>query len=128
MSSVQMVGAVLDRAQTRTYALAGAFPAAGDKPGDGYGAAKGQAVAAATVVNLVNGLAWYAIMVCLAAFVLGAAGWALGSLFHHSSIDEQGKRAMGFAILGTVLITAAGTILNFFAAVGGSATAPPVNA
>ncbi len=68
--------------------------------------------------NLVNGLAFWALLAALAALVVGAAVWAWASHAqnHHHAVN--GRRAAGVAALAALLIGAAPALINFFAEAG----------
>jgi hypothetical protein len=69
--------------------------------------------------ELVNGLAFWALIAALAALVVGAALWAWASHAQNHHYAANGRRAAGVAALAALLIGAAPALINFFAEAGG---------
>jgi len=72
----------------------------------------------AALQHLVNGLAGWALVGALAALVLGAAAWALGSHSHNVAQAATGRRAVLAAGAAALLIGAAPVLINFFFHIG----------
>jgi len=73
-----------------------------------------------TFQGLVNGIAAFAGLACLAGLLIGAGLWALGSHaqnYHQSSI---GKKTVLTSFATALLVGGAVGIINFFLAAGGS--------
>ena len=73
-----------------------------------------------TLQGLVNGIAAFAGLACLAGLLLGAGLWALGSHaqnYHQSSI---GKKTVLTSFATALLVGGAVGIINFFLDAGGS--------
>lgn len=70
--------------------------------------------------NLTNGIAGFALILCLMGLVIGAALWGLGSNSSNFQQTLVGKRACGVCALAALLIGAAAAIINFFYGAGQS--------
>lgn len=70
--------------------------------------------------NLTNGIAGFALILCLMGLVVGAAMWGLGSNSSNFQQTLVGKRACGVCALAALLIGAAAAIINFFYGAGQS--------
>ena len=68
----------------------------------------------ATLQSLVNGLGGWALILSLAALVIGAAAWALGAHSQNYQQSFVGRRAVLVSGLAALLIGAAPTLINFF--------------
>ena len=69
---------------------------------------------AGTLRQLVNGVAGWALLGSLAALVVGALAWALGSHAHNVHQATSGRRAVLAAGAAALLIGAAPIVINFF--------------
>jgi MFS family permease len=67
-----------------------------------------------TLQSLVNGVAGWALVLCLAGLVIGAAAWALGSHSQNYHQSMVGRRAVLVSGLAALIIGAAPTLINFF--------------
>lgn len=74
----------------------------------------------AVLQQLANGLAAWALIGALVAFVAGAALWALGSHSQNMHQSSAGRRAVATSIAAAILIGAAPSVVNFFFHAGGS--------
>ena len=74
----------------------------------------------AVLQQLANGLAAWALIGALVAFVAGAALWALGSHSQNMHQSSAGRRAVVTSIGAAVLIGAAPSVVNCFFHAGGS--------
>lgn len=72
------------------------------------------------VQSLVNGLAFYALLAVVAAFLAGAAMMAFGSLSSNPRSSAVGKATTLVALLAAFAIGAAAAVVTFFFDVGGS--------
>ena len=70
--------------------------------------------------NLTNGIAGWALVLCLVALVISAAAWALGSNSQNYQYTVAGKKGVIVSGLAALLIGAAPAIINFFFNAGGS--------
>jgi hypothetical protein len=68
----------------------------------------------ATLQQLTNGLGGWALVLSLAALVIGAAAWALGSHSQNYQQSFVGRRAVLISGAAALLIGAAPTLINFF--------------
>ena len=68
--------------------------------------------------KLVNGLAGWALIGALAALVIGAAVWALGSHSQNLHQSVTGRRAVLVSVAAALLIGAAPHLINFFFSAG----------
>jgi len=69
--------------------------------------------------KLVGGLAFWAILACVAGIIIGGGAWALGNHtgnYHHAS---KGKTGALCAAAGALVIGAAVPIIEFFQQAGG---------
>ncbi len=71
-----------------------------------------------TLQKLVDGLAGWALVGSLAALVIGALAWALGSHSHNVHQSMAGRRAVLVSGAAALLIGAAPVLINFFFAAG----------
>jgi hypothetical protein len=67
-----------------------------------------------TLLQLVNGLAGWALVGALVALVLGAVAWAFGSHAHNVHQAMAGRRAVLVSAAAALLIGAAPVLINFF--------------
>jgi hypothetical protein len=67
-----------------------------------------------TLLQLVNGLAGWALIGALVALVLGAVAWAFGSHSHNVHQAMAGRRAVLVSAAAALLIGAAPVLINFF--------------
>lgn len=67
-----------------------------------------------TLQHLVNGLAGWALIGSLAALVVGAVAWAIGSHAHNVSQSMAGRRAVLVSGAAALLIGAAPALITFF--------------
>jgi hypothetical protein len=74
---------------------------------------------AAILQALMNGVASWALIGALAALLVGAVSWALGSHSHNVHQSMAGRRAVLVAGGAALLIGAAPHLINFFFHVGG---------
>jgi hypothetical protein len=70
--------------------------------------------------DLTNGMAGFALILCLMGLVIGAAMWGLGSNSSNFQQTLVGKRACAVCALAALLIGAAAAIINFFYGAGQS--------
>lgn len=67
-----------------------------------------------TLQSLVNGLAGWALILTLAALVIGAVLWAFGSHSQNYQQSMAGRRAVLVSGVAALLVGAAPTLINFF--------------
>lgn len=67
-----------------------------------------------TLQELVNGVAGWALIGSLAALVIGALAWALGSHSHNVHQSMAGRRAVLASGAAALLIGASPALINFF--------------
>jgi hypothetical protein len=68
----------------------------------------------AALQQITNGIAAWALIGSLAALLLGAALWAVGSHTQNMHHSAQGRRAVLTSLGAAILIGAAPTLINFF--------------
>ncbi len=68
--------------------------------------------------SLTNGIAGFALILCLIGLVLSAGLWALGSNSNNYQQTFVGKRGFAVCAMGALLIGAAAAIINFFYGAG----------
>lgn len=71
--------------------------------------------------EVINGIAFYALLAAGAGFLIGAAAWAVGGRVGNDHTASQGKMGMVVAAGAAFLVGAAATILNFAYDTGSSA-------
>lgn len=77
---------------------------------------------AATINQLIDGLAWFALAGCLAAVLLGGAAWALSHQGGNFSWAEKGKRGVLSGIVGAVIVGGAYAFVSTAFSIGASMT------
>ena len=70
------------------------------------------------LADLVNGLGFWALLACLAAVLLGAAMWAIGSRSSNYGAVGNGKSMVFGGAVGAGLIGASAALVNFFFTAG----------
>lgn len=68
----------------------------------------------AALLQLIDGLGGWALLLALAGLVIGAALWALGSHSQNYQQSYVGRRAVLVSGVAALLIGAAPTLINFF--------------
>ena len=68
----------------------------------------------AALQQITNGIAAWALIGALAALLLGAALWAVGSHTQNMHQSAQGRRAVLTSLGAAILIGAAPNLINFF--------------
>lgn len=64
--------------------------------------------------KLVDGLAAFVLLACVAGFLLGVGQWALGSKSSNFSQSDSGKSKVVVSVLGAFGVGAVAAIINFF--------------
>ena len=77
-----------------------------------------------TFKGLVLGLIPYALVACVAAFVVGAILWAVGSFGHNPQHSSKGKATLIVALMAAVLVGSAAYLVGWFNDRGKEITAP----
>ncbi len=72
----------------------------------------------AQLQSLVNGLAFWGLLACVAVLLAGGAFWAGGSKSSNFSAVANGKNMVFGGAVGAALIGGAAAIVNFFYSVG----------
>lgn len=70
--------------------------------------------------DVVNGLAFLALVVCLGALVAGGATWAVSNWTNNSHYASKGKTGTLVALGGAFLIAAAAALINYATGLGGA--------
>lgn len=68
--------------------------------------------------NLVDGLAFWALLACLAGMVVAAAVWAFASHSNNHHYSASGRRGLLVSAVAALAVGASAAIVNFFAAAG----------
>jgi hypothetical protein len=68
--------------------------------------------------KLVDGLAAFVLLACVAGFLLGVGQWALGSKSSNYGQSDSGKSKVLVSALGAFAVGAVAAIINFFLAAG----------
>jgi hypothetical protein len=68
--------------------------------------------------SLVDGLAFWALLACLAAMVIAAAVWAFAAHSNNHHYTANGRRGLVVAALSALAIGASAALVNFFAEAG----------
>ena len=64
--------------------------------------------------KLVDGLAAFILLACVAGFLLGIGQWVLGSRTSNFSQSDSGKNKILVSVLGAFAVGAVAAIINFF--------------
>ena len=67
-----------------------------------------------TFQELVNAVAAFALLGCLAAAILGGVTWAFGASSSNVAAASKGQKTVGGAIIGALIIGASALLVNFF--------------
>ncbi len=70
--------------------------------------------------KLVNGLAAFVLLGCVAGALIGIAQWALGSHGHNASQADSGRKKVGVSVLGAFGVGALAAIINAAINAGGT--------
>lgn len=73
----------------------------------------GKAPGAAGIQSAINVIAVYALLACMAGFLLGGATWAIGARIGNEHTATGGKIGMAIAVGVAFLVGAAAAILQF---------------
>jgi hypothetical protein len=68
--------------------------------------------------SLIDGLAFWALLGCLAAMIIAAAIWAFASHSNNHHYAANGRRGLVTAALAALAIGASAALVNFFAQAG----------
>ena len=79
----------------------------------------------ATFKGLVLGLIPYALVACVAAFLIGAILWAVGAFGNNPQHSSRGKTTLIVALVAALLVGGAAYLVGWFNAVGKTVSAPP---
>jgi len=79
----------------------------------------------ATFKGLVLGLIPYALVACVAAFLIGAILWAVGAFGHNPQHSSRGKTTLIVALVAALLVGGAAYLVGWFHKVGETVSAPP---
>ncbi len=72
----------------------------------------------AALQRMVGGLAWYAILACLAGVIVGGAMWGISASGNNPYGVMTGKKAVIMSLLGAMVVAAASTLVRFFVNAG----------
>ena len=78
----------------------------------------------ATFKGLVLGLIPYALVACVAAFLIGAILWAVGAFGNNPQHSSRGKTTLIVALVAALLVGGAAYLVGWFNAVGKTVSAP----
>ena len=78
----------------------------------------------ATFKGLVLGLIPYALVACVAAFLIGAVLWAVGAFGHNPQHSSRGKTTLIVALVAALLVGGAAYLVGWFNRVGATVSAP----
>jgi hypothetical protein len=78
----------------------------------------------ATFKGLVLGLIPYALVACVAAFLIGAILWAVGAFGHNPQHSSRGKTTLIVALVAALLVGGAAYLVGWFHGVGATVSAP----
>ncbi len=105
-----------------TTAPATPAPAGGSNPL--IGATETTLPGLATFKGLVLGLIPYALVACVAAFLIGAILWAVGAFGHNPQHSSRGKTTLIVALVAALLVGGAAYLVGWFNNVGKTVSAP----
>ena len=77
-----------------------------------------------TFKGLVLGLIPYALVACVAAFVVGAILWAVGAFGHNPQHSSKGKTTLVVALVASLLVGGAAYLVGWFNERGQEVSAP----
>lgn len=80
----------------------------------------------ATFKGLVLGLIPYALVACVAAFLIGAILWAVGAFGHNPQHSSRGKTTLIVALVAALLVGGAAYLVGWFNNIGKTVSAPLV--
>ncbi len=78
----------------------------------------------ATFKGLVLGLIPYALVACVAAFLIGAILWAVGAFGHNPQHSSRGKTTLIVALVAALLVGGAAYLVGWFHGIGETVSAP----
>ncbi len=78
----------------------------------------------ATFKGLVMGLIPYALVACVAAFLIGAILWAVGAFGHNPQHSSKGKTTLVVALIASLLVGGAAYLVGWFNDRGKEVSAP----
>lgn len=78
----------------------------------------------ATFKGLVLGLIPYALVACVAAFLIGAILWSVGAFGHNPQHSSRGKTTLIVALVAALLVGGAGYLVGWFNDIGKKVSAP----
>ena len=81
----------------------------------------------ATFKGLVLGLIPYALVACVAAFLIGAILWAVGAFGHNPQHSSKGKTTLVVALAASVLVGGAAYLVGWFNDRGKEVKAAPTS-
>ena len=105
-----------------TAASAAPAPAGGSNPLTG--ATETTLPGLATFKGLVLGLIPYALVACVAAFLIGAILWAVGAFGHNPQHSSRGKTTLIVALVAALLVGGAAYLVGWFNDIGKKVSAP----
>lgn len=109
-------------APDETTAPATPGPASGSNPLTG--ATETTLPGLATFKGLVLGLIPYALVACVAAFLIGSILWAVGAFGHNPQHSSRGKTTLIVALVAALLVGGAAYLVGWFNNVGKTVSAP----
>ncbi len=68
--------------------------------------------------DMIDGLAFWALLGCVAAMIIGAVVWALASHSNNHHYSASGRRGLLVSAFAALAIGAAAALVNFFAEAG----------
>ena len=77
-----------------------------------------------TFKGLVLGLIPYALVACVAAFLIGAILWAVGAFGHNPQHSSRGKTTLIVALVAALLVGGAAYLVGWFNELGKKVSAP----
>ncbi len=104
-----------------------ADPTPGQAPAGGNpltGATETTLPGLSTFKGLVLGLIPYALVACVAAFLIGAILWAVGAFGNSPQHSSRGKTTLIVALVAALLVGGAAYLVGWFNAVGKTVSAP----
>jgi hypothetical protein len=108
--------------ETTVPATPAPVPAGGSNPLTG--ATETTLPGLATFKGLVLGLIPYALVACVAAFLIGAILWAMGAFGHNPQHSSRGKTTLIVALVAALLVGGAAYLVGWFNNVGKTVSAP----
>ena len=106
------------RAQNHRRTPHHAYPRHAPRPGSRRQSRPGRPPRRPALQGLVGGLAWFALLACLAGVIVGGAMWGIAASSNNPYGVMNGKKAVVMSLLGAMVVAASGALVRFFVDTG----------